>query len=122
MSDQGVQNYVYMRKTNNQILINKKTFAPNLLRASFFVLTFSLIFYIYINISTVFALIDFKKTNFNLDKKSQILSNLEAKANTLKYSLKMTDAEKIGLIKLNNSNFVVRKDALTMFSINYERE
>lgn len=122
MLDQEVQNYVYMRKTNNQILINKKTFAPNLLRASFFVLIISIIFYIYINISTVFALIDFKKTNFNLDKKSQMLSNLEAKANTLKYSLKMSDAEKVGLVKLDNSNFVVRKDTATMFSINYERE
>lgn len=115
-----MQNLEYMRKTNNLILINKKTFAPNLLKASFFVLAFSVLFYIYINISTVFALIDFKKTNLSLDKKSQELSSLESDVNTLKYSLKISDAEKVGLTKIDNSNFIVRKDTLTMFSINYE--
>lgn len=120
MSDQEAQNYAYMKRTNNQILINKKSFAPNLLKASFFVLAFSAIFYVYINISTVFALIDFKKTNLNVDKKSQELSKLESEVNILKYSLKISDAEKIGLVKIDNSNFIVRKDVLTMFSINYE--
>jgi hypothetical protein len=111
-----------MRKTNNQILINKNALAPNLLKASFFVLAFSVIFYIYINISTVFALIDFKKSNLSLDKKGQELSKLESEVNSLKYSLKMSDAVKIGLTKVENSNFIVRKDDVTMFSINYESD
>jgi hypothetical protein len=111
-----------MKRTHNQILINKDSFAQNLLRSSFFVFTFSVIFYVYINISTVFTLIDFKKTNLSLDKKSQELSSLESEANTLKYSMKISEAEKIGLVKVDNSNFIVRKDLLTMFSINYESD
>jgi hypothetical protein len=34
----------------------------------------------------------------------------------------MSDAVKIGLTKVENSNFIVRKDDVTMFSINYESD
>lgn len=109
-----------MRNQNNKILINKKPLNSNLIKASFFVLSFSIFFYIYTNISTVFALINYKKTNLELDDKSEQLVKLENDISNFKYSLTLADASNFDLAKIGSSDFIVRKDSLTMFSINYE--
>jgi hypothetical protein len=115
-----VQSCAYMKTVNKKFLINKKPLSNAVVKASFFILAFSILFYIYTNISTVFALINYKKSNLSLDKKSEQLVKLENDISNFKYNLTIKDANDFDLVKINSSKFIVRKDTLTMFSINYE--
>ena len=107
-------------KKHNKILVNKKSLTNSLVQASFFIFFFSISLYVYINITTVFALINYKKSSLEIETKNQNLANIENEINEFKYKLTLDNAKDFNLSKINTSKFIVRKDDIAMFSVNYE--
>ncbi len=106
---------------SNKIKIQKQINADEkLVKSAIILLIISISVYMYMNISVVFSLISYKETKLKYEKKGEMYVAIENDINKIKNSLKVEDATKLGLEKLNSSNFAVRKDYLSSFSFNYE--
>ena len=106
---------------SSKIKIHRNTKTDEkLVKSAIVLLALSVFCYVYMNVSVVFNLISYKKTKIEYEKKGEMYVAIENDINKIKNNLKIDNATQLGLQKINNSNFVVRKDLLGSFSFNYE--